>query len=328
VVDLFGRSQEALNGLMMMATKGSRVNFDHWLQEASREVMELSENQEGFSGVTLGLEDLNQLTGGAKPGDLIILAGRPGMGKTAKAIRILRQAVKSKKRAAFFSWEMSEQSLVKRLMASEADTLHANQFFQHGLRKPEYYKEFDEIMGRLEALSDDIYIERATVNIRELRMKLMSLHKEQPLDLILVDYLQLIPGAGSNYQGKREQEVSEVSRGLKQIALELDVPVIALAQLSREVEKRPTKRPMLSDLRDSGSIEQDADLVIFLYRPEYYKFETWDDGSSCKNQAEIICAKQRNGKLGSVYSGFDSNRVRFCELSEIESADNLKMLKE
>ncbi|MGE5675741.1 MAG: replicative DNA helicase [Mycobacterium leprae] len=246
------------------------------------------------TGVTTGFRDLDQLTSGLQPSDLIIVAARPSVGKTAFTLNVARNAaIIGKSNVLFFSLEMSAEQLALRLLASEAAV------DGHKLRNGQLE---DEDWGRLStglaALADSgIYIDDTpNCPLSEVRAKARRVSQEHGLDLIMIDYMQLMtlpakPGQAQN----RQQEISEISRSLKALARELKVPVIALSQLSRAVEQRQDKRPMLSDLRESGAIEQDADLVSFLYRDDYY-----NEDSEKKNMVEVIVAKHRNGPLGTV----------------------------
>jgi replicative DNA helicase len=248
--------------------------------------------ENGVSGIPSGFVDLDRLTAGFQKSDLIIVAARPSVGKTAFALNVAQNvAVRSKETVAIFSLEMSAPQLVQRMICAEAN-LDANHMRTADFAEDDWRKgaEAIGILGNSNIFIDD----SPSLTVHEIRNKCRRLKKQQGLGLILIDYLQLISGAGKRNEN-RQQEVSEISRTLKQIARELDVPVVALSQLSRGVEQRQDKRPMLSDLRESGSIEQDADIVAFLYRDDYY-----DQQTEKKNIIEIIIAKQRNGPLGTA----------------------------
>lgn len=243
------------------------------------------------TGVPSGYTDLDRLTSGWQDGDFVVVAARPSVGKTAFALNVSQHAaIRHKKRVALFSLEMSAPQLVMRMMSAEQH-VDANRM-RTGFLRPE---DWERITDAVSVLSDaGLHIDdSAAITVQDIRSKCRRLKKREGLDLIVIDYLQLITGIG--HQGNRQQEVSEISRTLKQIARELKVPVIALSQLSRGVEQRQDKRPMMSDLRESGAIEQDADIVAFLYRDDYYNADT-----EKKNIIEIILAKQRNGPIGTA----------------------------
>lgn len=243
-------------------------------------------------GLYTGYNDLDAMTAGLQKGELIIVAARPSVGKTAFAVNIAQNvAIKTKETVAIFSLEMKARLLVQRMVSAEVN-LDANAMRTGEMKAHDW----DKLAGAASILGGaNIFIsDKAVTTVQEIRTKCRRLKKNQGLGLIVIDYLQLIMGRGKDGEN-RQQEVSEISRTLKQIARELDVPVIALSQLSRGVEQRQDKRPMMSDLRESGSIEQDADMVAFLYRDDYYHAD-----SEKKNIIEIIIAKQRNGPVGTV----------------------------
>ncbi len=260
-------------------------------------------NRDELTGVTTGFYDLDNITSGLQKSDLIILAARPSMGKTAFALNIAQNvALKAKKGVAIFSLEMPGKQLVKRMLCSEAE-VEANKV-QTGNLQP---KDWEKIVEAMTRLSDArIYIDDTSgltaIDIKAKCRRLMM--EEKDLGLVVIDYLQLMEGGNPN---DRNQQISAISRSLKGLARELDVPVIALSQLSRGVEQRPDKRPMLSDLRDSGAIEQDADIVMFIYRDEYYNHDDVDN----KGKAEVIIAKHRNGSTGPVHLLFQANITKF-----------------
>ncbi len=243
------------------------------------------------TGVPTGFTDLDYDTAGFQPSDLILIAARPSMGKTAFALNIaLNAAIKEKKRVALFDLEMSKESLVNRLFAMQSK-VDAKKLRTGDLNTAEW-----EMLsaGAAEVAKSFIVIDdNAGITPAELRSKCRKLQLEKGLDMIIIDYLQLMTNGGKT--DSRQQEVSDISRSLKLLARELNVPVVALSQLSRKVEERTDKRPMLSDLRESGAIEQDADVVMFLYREDYYKKDTENT-----NVTEVIIAKQRNGPVGTV----------------------------
>ena len=270
-----------------------------------KEIEKLAEKKEAITGVSTGIHELDLKTAGLQPSDLIIVAGRPSMGKTAFALGIgLHAATHTAKRMAIFSLEMSRESLVKRMLCSDGRIDSAR--MRGGFLTEEDWPKLGRAAGRLSEAS--IYIDdTGNVSVMEVRAKCRRLSAEVGLDLVIIDYLQLMRGS-PNAQS-REQEISEISRGLKSLAKELSVPVVALSQLNRSVEQRVDKRPGLSDLRESGAIEQDADVIMFVYRDEAYNPETEDKGI-----AEIIIGKQRNGPIGAVRCKFHHEYTRFDNL--------------
>jgi replicative DNA helicase len=252
-----------------------------------------SKNAGSVTGIPTGFLDLDYKTAGLQPSDLILVAARPSMGKTAFVLNIAQHvAFKANKAVAIFSLEMSKEQLVNRLFALEAQ-VDAQSLRTGNLKDSDWEKLIESagIIGRSNLIIDDT----PGISISELRSKCRKYKLEHGLDIIIIDYLQLMTGRVGSKTESRQQEISEISRALKAIARELNVPVIALSQLSRAVEQRPDHRPMLSDLRESGAIEQDADVVMFIYRDDYYNKDT-----ELKNIAEIIIAKQRNGAIGTV----------------------------
>ena len=261
-----------------------------------------SKTKGSVTGVATGFTDLDYDTAGFQPSDLILIAARPSMGKTAFALNIaLHAAIKEKKRVAFFDLEMSKESLANRLLAMQSK-VDAKKLRTGDLSAEEWNA---LSLGAAEVADSLIVIDdNASITPAELRSKCRKLEIEKGLDLIVIDYLQLMTGSGRS--DSRQQEVSDISRSLKLMARELNVPVVALSQLSRKVEERTDKRPMLSDLRESGAIEQDADVVMFLYREDYYKNDTENKGVT-----EVIIAKQRNGPIGDVNLLFLSSYTKF-----------------
>ncbi|HYJ79778.1 MAG TPA: replicative DNA helicase, partial [Longimicrobiaceae bacterium] len=245
-----------------------------------------------------GYADLDELTAGFQPSDLVIVAARPSMGKTALVLNIAQHAaISAQKPVAFFSLEMSKESLVQRVLCAEG-RVDASRLRRGKLLDDEYAR-LAIAAGHLNTAP--IYIDDTpAISVLEMRAKARRLKADRPdLAMIVVDYLQLMVSSNTRAEN-RQQEVSEISRGLKALAKELDLPVIALSQLSRAVESRPDKRPLMSDLRESGAIEQDADVIMFLYRPEYYFGPVDKEGNSIEGRAELIVGKQRNGATGMV----------------------------
>lgn len=264
-------------------------------------------NQKGkLSGIATGFADLDLRTSGLHDSDLIIVAARPAMGKSAFAINIATNvAVQSGKGVAIFNLEMSKEQVGNRILCSEA-MVDSNKIRTGQVEDDDWVK-LASTLGRLSEAP--IYIDdTAGISIMEIRAKCRKLKLEKDIGLVVIDYLQLIQGSGKK-NASREQEISEISRSLKILAKELNIPVIALSQLSRSVEKRDDKRPMLSDLRESGAIEQDADIVIFLYRDDYY-----NEDSPKKNVAEVILAKHRGGSTGTVDLAWLPNYTKFANL--------------
>ena len=266
-------------------------------------------NQKGrISGITTGFTDLDRQTSGLHNSDLIILAARPAMGKSAFAINIATNAaLKDKVPVAIFNLEMSKEQVVNRILCSEA-MVDSNKVRTGQIEDNDWMK----LASASGVLSEaPIYIDDTPgISIMEIRAKCRKLKMEKNIGLIVIDYLQLIQGSSNKKNVSREQEISEISRSLKILAKELDVPVIALSQLSRAAEQRKDDhRPMLSDLRESGAIEQDADIVMFIYREDYYNPETEN-----KNVAEIILAKHRGGSTGTVNLAWLSNYTKFANL--------------
>jgi replicative DNA helicase len=269
--------------------------------------IELLHTRKGdITGIATGFTELDRMTAGFQRNDLIIVAARPSVGKTAFALNIAQNvATKTDENVAIFSLEMGADQLVMRMLCAEGNINAQN--LRTGNLTPEDWGKLTMAMG---SLSDSgIFIDDTPgIRVSEIRAKCRRLKQESGLGMILIDYLQLIQGSGRN-KDNRQQEVSEISRTLKSLARELKVPVIALSQLSRGVEQRQDKRPMMSDIRESGSIEQDADIVAFLYRDDYY-----DKESENKNIIEIIIAKQRNGPVGTVSLAFVKEYNKFVNL--------------
>jgi replicative DNA helicase len=260
-------------------------------------------------GVPTGFSDLDQLLGGLQKSDLIIVAGRPGMGKTSWLLSVALNAARAGARAAIFSMEMSNEQIVQRLISSETGiNTHNLRLGKLDERELALFIEATDKLSGLRVFLDDT----PALSPLQLRSKCRRLYAEHGLDLIMIDYLQLM-SSGTGYNENRVQEISFISRHLKQVARELNIPVIAAAQLSRAVEQRQDKRPQLSDLRESGSIEQDADIVVFLYRDEVYNEHT-----ERPNQADVIVAKHRNGPTGSISLYFRKELTQFSNLRKTD----------
>ena len=313
--DAFVLLDKAEKNLFEVAERGIKRNFDsmtNLISQAVKQVEEASKKGDGITGVPSGFTALDRITGGWQPSDLIILAARPGMGKTAFVLSLARNAaVNFSKPIALFTLEMSSVQMVNRLIASETG-IEANKL-KKGTLDAQEWKVLHQKIGKLD--SAPLYIDDTPgLSIFELRAKCRRLKAQKDIQLIVIDYLQLMTASSDNNKGgNREQEISMISRSLKSIAKELNVPIIALSQLSRDVEKRPDKRPILSDLRESGAIEQDADMVMFIYRPEYYKIDTDENGESLAGLAQIIIAKHRNGSLEDVNLRFIDKLAKFTD---------------
>lgn len=301
----------AERGIFEIAQKGQRSEYAHIkdvLLENINIIDKMAQLEGNLTGITTGFQDLDQLTSGLHRSDLIILAARPAMGKTAFALSVAQQAaIKGNASVMIFSMEMSKEQLGQRLLSMESRIDMQN--LKTGKLER---KDWDQINMALDALSKaKIHIDDTPgISIMEMKNKCRRLKAEQGLDLIVVDYLQLM-----NMEGRSEsrvQEISALSRNLKLLARELDCPVIVLSQLSRAPEQRPNHRPMLSDLRESGSIEQDADIVIFLYRDEYYNEDTESPG-----ECEVIVAKHRSGPTGTVPVTWLGKYTRFADKSSV-----------
>lgn len=289
------------------------------LMDSVQSIESLLQNKGGLTGLPAGFADLDKLTSGLHPSDFIILAARPSMGKTALALNIVQNvALRAHKviggeprSVAFFSLEMSKEQLVNRMLCAEAG-IDSQRLRVGEMHDEDWTHLWDacDTMSRAKIYIDDT----AGITAMDMRSRARRLKAEHGLDLIVVDYLQLMQGSGKrNNSGDRQQEVSEISRSLKALARELDVPVLALSQLSRSVESRQVKRPMLSDLRESGSLEQDADIVAFLYREDYYNPETEN------KHTELIIAKHRNGPVDTVNLFFQKQFTKFVGFTKREN---------
>lgn len=288
------------------------------IKEAIREIEEAGKREDALVGIPSGFTKLDRLTSGWQKSELTIIAARPSMGKTALALSMARNmAIDHGKKVAIFSCEMSSIQLVNRLIVAETDIPGGK--IKNGRLNEEEWKQLDSRIKRL--VQAPIFIDDTpAITITELRAKCRRLMAQHKLDLVIIDYLQLMTGPQNS--GSREQEVSNISRSLKSIAKELSVPVIALSQLNRSAELRGgSKRPQLSDLRESGAIEQDADMVVFIHRQEKFGLVEFEDGSSTKGIAEIILAKNRNGPVGDVRLRFREEKAFFVDVEDFEIAE-------
>ncbi|MDB2414853.1 replicative DNA helicase [Rickettsiales bacterium] len=333
--------EEAEQSLFNLASEGTTGSGFRHLKESLALAIERADiahkNDNKLSGISTQFTDLDELLGGLQDSDLLILAGRPSMGKTAFSINVAVNACKSlckqaenseqrePKSVGFFSLEMSSEQLAARMVAMEA-AVDSSSMRVGNLSN----EDFSKVVHANKALYNlPFYLDDTpALSISALRTRARRLKRRNNLGLLIVDYLQLLKGSSKSSEGSRVQEVSEITQGLKAIAKELNIPVIALSQLSRAVEQREDKRPQLSDLRESGSIEQDADVVMFIYREEYYearrapdadsdKFADWQARmDKCMNVTEIIIAKQRNGPIGTAKIFFDSKTTKFTDLDQ------------
>ncbi len=322
-IDVFDLLSKAEQNLFSVTEGSLRKSYDKMsvlITNAIQSIEELKNKKDGLSGVPSGFSKLDRVTSGWQKSDLIIIAGRPGMGKTALALTMARNiAINHKSPIGIFSLEMSSDQLVNRLISSESE-IPSGKLRKGNLEEYEFVQLHEKIRDLAEA---PIYIDDTPgLSVFELRAKARRLVKNHGVHIIIVDYLQLMT-AGGNKSGNREQEISTISRSLKGIAKELKIPVIALSQVNRGVESRTStsKRPILADLRESGAIEQDADIVTFIYRPEYYKIYEWENSDDSRGQAEIIIAKHRNGSLENIRLKFISNLAKFSDLDYFDGVN-------
>ena len=302
------KTEKSVFELLQRRNTGEYVPIRQVVLNALERIEKASKNKGTVTGIPTGFIDLDYKLSGLQPSDLILVAARPSMGKTAFVLNIAQYvAFKKNRSVAIFSLEMSKEQLVNRLFSLESQV--DAQALRTGNMKDSDWEKLIEgagIIGQSRLIIDDT----PGISVSELRSKCRKYKLENDLDLIIIDYLQLMTGSVGRSSESRQQEISEISRSLKGLARELNVPVIALSQLPRAVESRPDKRPMLSDLRESGAIEQDADVVMFIYRDEYYNKD-----SEYKKQAEIIIAKQRNGPVGTVHLAWLGEYTKFANLS-------------
>ena len=344
-IDPQGEIEKAEMALYKVAEHGGESGGTKTFAQATKVALEMAEKAQnsggGLSGITTGLESLNARTGGLHRSDLVILAGRPGMGKTALATNIafntarrwlrdeedgIPQEKSAGARVAFFSLEMSADQLATRILAENSGI--SSESLRMGKITTSEFRNLARAAAELQTLP--LYIDDTpALTIAALRTRARRMKRQHKIGFIVVDYLQLLQGSGNGRDANRVQEISEISRGLKTLAKELDLPVLALSQLSRAVEQREDKKPQLSDLRESGSIEQDADIVLFVYREEYYvamqeprdaddpKMDEWRAKmEKVFGLAEVVVAKQRHGATGKVRLKFESNITKFSDLAD------------
>jgi replicative DNA helicase len=308
-LDEVDRAEQRIFEVAERRLRRSYSGMEKLAKNVLEHILTFGDDHNGVTGVPSGFTKLDEMLSGFQKTDLVILAARPSMGKTALALSIARNAASTGKAVGIFSLEMSAQQLVMRFISADSEI--NLQRLRSGKLTDEERKQLVRRLDKL--MKSPIYIDdSAGMSPVEFRAKCRRMKIEHKIDMVIVDYLQLMhaPKAES-----REREISVISHTLKQVAKELDIPVVALSQLNRSLESRSDKRPMLSDLRESGSIEQDADVVMFVHRPEYYKIEKFEDGASTENIAEIIIGKQRNGPVGDLRLYYDKNLARFANLS-------------
>ena len=313
VESIMEQTEKSMFQLLQRRTTGDYVPIKQVVLNALDKIEKASKSKGTVTGIPTGFIDLDYKLSGFQPSDFILIAARPSMGKTAFVLNIAQyMAFKKNKAVAIFSLEMSKEQLVNRLFSLESQV--DAQSLRTGNMKDSDWEKLIEgagVIGQSKLIIDDT----PGISISELRSKCRKYKLEHGLDIIIIDYLQLMTGSVGRSSESRQQEVSDISRQLKGLARELNVPVVSLSQLSRAVESRPDKRPMLSDLRESGAIEQDADVVMFIYRDEYYNKD-----SEFKKQAEIIIAKQRNGPVGTVNLAWLGEYTKFANLSRQEDS--------
>ncbi len=312
VDDLVGQAEKELFEVSDRIVKSDYQSMDQLLAEAMERIAELQRNKGVLRGLKSGFIDLDKKTAGFQKGDLVIVGARPAMGKTTFAQNLAFNIANiNKKGVLFFSMEMAKNEIVDRMISDIADV--DNWRMRTGNLSDEEFSRLGDALGEIDEIP--IYIDdTSSMTIMELRNKARRAVHDHDIGVIIIDYLQLMNGS-NRYAGNRVQEITEVSRGLKILARELEIPVIALAQLSRNVTGRDDPRPVLSDLRDSGSIEQDADLVMFLHRPDYYKKPEEED----TNITELLIRKHRHGAIGLIELYFDGAKSRFMSLDKEHS---------
>lgn len=313
ITDILNDAEEKIFNIIQGRNSGEFSQVNELLGKTLDMIAEASKNKGAVTGLPTGFHDLDVITAGFQPSDMILVAARPSMGKTALAINIAQTAAtRHNKVVAVFSLEMAKEQLVRRMLCTEGP-VDAGKVRVGDLNEDEWLKliEASSIIERAPIFIDDT----PGITVAEMKAKCRKLKLEKGLDLIVVDYLQLM--SGNKKTESRQQEISEISRSLKGLAREMDAPVVALSQLSRACETRVDHRPILSDLRESGAIEQDADVVMFLYRDEYYHKEE----SKFAGLGEVIIAKQRNGQTGSIYLRWFGQFTKFANLdkSEVEA---------
>ncbi|MBR2998213.1 replicative DNA helicase [Candidatus Saccharibacteria bacterium] len=309
VNELVGEAEKKLFEVSDKIIKSDYVALEDLMPDALERIVELKKNKGGVRGLKTGFHDIDKITAGFRKGDLIIVGARPAMGKTTMAQNLAYNIASiNKKGVLFFSMEMAASEIIDRIISDVASV--DSWKLQTGNLNDEEFTRIDDAMSEMDEVP--IYIDdTSSLNILEIRNKARRAMHDHQIGIVIIDYLQLIAGS-DRYKGNRVQEVTEISRGLKILARELEIPVVALAQLSRNVTGRDDPRPVLSDLRESGSIEQDADLVMFLHRPDYYK----KDDEEKDNITELLIRKHRHGSIGTVKLYFEGKFSRFMSLDE------------
>lgn len=318
VFDLLDSAEQKLFAVSENNLRREHSDMATLVKEAVGNIEKASKHDGTYQGVPSGFSKLDRITAGWQKSDLVVLAARPGMGKTAFVLSMARNtSVIYKRPVAIFSLEMTGVQLVTRLIASESG-LSADKLKKGELKDYEWQQLYSRTANLMDA---PLYIDDTpALSIFELRAKARRMKQQYDIQLIIIDYIQLMQS--SNDKGNREQEISNISRSMKSLAKELDVPIIALSQLNRSVETRGgLKKPILSDLRESGAIEQDADMVMFIYRPEYYKLDTFEDGTTSAGMAELLIAKHRNGALAEVKLKFIAQFAQFADVDDFGSDD-------
>ncbi len=310
---IIGSASEGLSEISDMKTDEGLVKIEDTIQETFDYMNEMAMNPGSITGITTGFRDLDRQLSGLQNSDLVLLAARPSVGKTALGINIGLNAAKSGKKVAVFSLEMSRRQILQRIM-SMVTSIDLQSIISGNIEQDEW----QILITKLPELKDlDIYVDdTASISLTELRAKTKRLKQDQGVDLVIIDYLQLMTTDSQRVEN-RQQEISNISRGLKGLAKELNIPVLALSQLSRKSEERSDKRPMLSDLRESGAIEQDADVVMMLYREDYY-----DEDAEEQNIIEVIVGKHRNGPTGTVKLYFSKEHTKFFDLEYGDSYED------
>ena len=324
VFDLLDQTEQSLFDVSESHIRKNYKKVQNLMKEAIDELETKKEKKDGITGVPSGFIDLDTITSGWQPSDLVIIAGRPSMGKTAFVLSLMRNAsIDHNLSMGIFSLEMSSLQLVNRLISSEAE-LDSDKIRKGNLKDYEW----QQLLHKTDLLQKaPIFIDDTpALSILELRAKARRLKSQHDIQCIIVDYLQLMSSEYGRTSGNREQEIASISRSLKAVAKELNIPVIALSQLSRAVETRGgDKRPVLSDLRESGSIEQDADMVMFIYRAEKYDITEDEDGESTIGVAELLLRKNRNGPTGKVKLKFVERFAKFVDKNYIDSSESITL---
>ena len=324
VFDLLDQTEQSLFDVSESHIRKNYKKVQNLMKEAIDELETKKEKKDGITGVPSGFIDLDTITSGWQPSDLVIIAGRPSMGKTAFVLSLIRNAsIDHNLSMGIFSLEMSSLQLVNRLISSEAE-LDSDKIRKGNLKDYEW----QQLLHKTDLLQKaPIFIDDTpALSILELRAKARRLKSQHDIQCIIVDYLQLMTSEYGKTSGNREQEIASISRSLKAVAKELNIPVIALSQLSRAVETRGgDKRPVLSDLRESGSIEQDADMVMFIYRAEKYDITEDEDGESTIGVAELLLRKNRNGPTGKVKLKFVERFAKFVDKNYIDSSESITL---